>query len=1234
MDLTHDEQFLAARASVRFRPFGDAWEERFPEESLTLGFNLFWERKVELLRAWEGVRDSIAIEALVKAGDARGDARARVAIREKRAPFDCDCSCGSQTCAHVTALLFMVRDFIRESDLDFSSLKAAPRSQTAKRPVVPDPDPAPAPGPCLKQNHLDWLRLMEAARVPEGSGAEACETEDIRICFVAEGIEPGPPGRGGAAGFSVWLDLPANPQKPNAPSGPGDITGVLDSIFDELLFRSVSLPHRDLLEDLARLHRPAAKGDPIRPAGRVFERPLREMLESGCVLWEEPAFAPEAAGFREGAPRRVGPAWIAGGEGEIETALRFLDTGQPAWLAGTEPALYLDPATGSWGAAELDLPPGLDPELWLAAPPCPPEASESMRERLRELFGEDAAQVSAEGAPPLPAAAEIVGDEGPAPGSATDSGCPPYVGDGLLPPEFAFAEIDGEKTPPELLLRVGRYRVLRLEPGGESGERRIPRESLEMDCGDLDFRRLPAVSLHLHYDGIEVLRPVRNLKQSIRGISGDRVVSVDRDLESENTLLEQVEGAGLVPLTERWGFDQDEEELADSLYCFDDVERDGEMVRRLLDLLDGGFEHPRIRVVPDPACPLECARPESWFADFEEEEGSSAEWLRFDCGYLIGGQRVSLLDAVVRYLGTGRGSAAALLRGDLGEEAVFLEAPPGSGRYVAVPASQLRPILQHVSELLDTAPEDGKLPIHLFRAAQIREELEESGAYETPDPSSRLREIRERCRDFSGVRSVELPAGLRAELRPYQREGLSWLQFLREFGLNGILADDMGLGKTVQTLACLLLEKESGRSEGAPSLIVAPTSVLHNWVNEAARFAPDLRVLLLHGPKRHERAHEIAACDLVVTSYPLIERDRETHEAVDWHYVVLDEAQVIKNPKSQTSEAVSRLRSRHRLCLTGTPMENHLGELWNLLNFLVPGFFGSLAKFKQVWQRPIERDGNRQRRDALVRRIGPLILRRTREAVLAELPPRTEILHRIELHPEQAKLYEAVRAALDRRVREALATQGMGRSHLIILDALLKLRQICCHPRLLKTASAQTVDESAKLDAFCELVVGLVEERRKILVFSQFTSMLEILQASLQRLRIPYVTLTGSTRDREGVVSEFQEGAVPVFLISLKAGGAGLNLTAADVVIHYDPWWNPAVEEQATARAHRMGQEKPVFVYRLVTEGTIEERILELQERKAELARDILAAGEGDLGTGETRRLDASDLEALLAPVG
>jgi SNF2 family DNA or RNA helicase len=388
-------------------------------------------------------------------------------------------------------------------------------------------------------------------------------------------------------------------------------------------------------------------------------------------------------------------------------------------------------------------------------------------------------------------------------------------------------------------------------------------------------------------------------------------------------------------------------------------------------------------------------------------------------------------------------------------------------------------------------------------------------------------------------------------------------------------------------------------------------------------------VVMLHGPQRREAFERIPEAAVVFTSYPLLSRDFDLLEQQEWHLVVLDEAQHIKNPKAAVAIHACKLKSAHRLCLSGTPMENHLGELWSLMRFLMPGYLGDEKSFNTRVRKPIERERSQDAQAALKKRVGPLILRRTKDEVAKELPEKTEIIHGIELSQKQTDLYETVRASMDKRVREAIEGKGLAKSHIIVLDALLKLRQICCHPQLLKMPAAHKVVESGKLEYLKEeLLPTLLEDGRRILIFSQFTSMLGLIQEHLQQEGIRHLKLTGQTKDRAAMVKEFQSGEVPVFLISLKAGGTGLNLTAADTVIHYDPWWNPAAENQATDRAHRIGQMKPVFVHKLVCRGTIEERILDLQKHKAALVEALLSEDTSKL------KIDAETLSHLLEPLG
>ncbi len=453
------------------------------------------------------------------------------------------------------------------------------------------------------------------------------------------------------------------------------------------------------------------------------------------------------------------------------------------------------------------------------------------------------------------------------------------------------------------------------------------------------------------------------------------------------------------------------------------------------------------------------------------------------------------------------------------------------------------------------------------------------------------------------------------------------MQFLREYQFNGVLADDMGLGKTLQALAHLLLEKEAGRAD-RPSLVIAPTSLMSNWRREAEKFTPTLKVLTLHGPEREQYFEQLKDYDLILTTYALVLRDEEHYRQYEFHYLILDEAQAIKNAKAKTTQVIYEFNARHRLCLTGTPMENHLGELWSMFRFLMPGFLGALDRFGRLFRVPIEKQGNLDRQAQLRKRLQPFMLRRTKEHVAKELPPKTEIIRTVALEGEQRDLYESVRLAMDKKLRAEINQKGFARSQIMILDALLKLRQVCCDPRLLKLDSAQGIKASAKLEMLMEMLIEMLDEGRKVLLFSQFTSMLELIEQELVKNNIHFSKLTGQTRDRETAINTFQEGKAQVFLISLKAGGTGLNLTAAVTVIHYDPWWNPAVEQQATDRAYRIGQDKPVFVYKLLTEDTVEEKILKLQERKQSLAEGVYT------GSNPTEAsFNQEDLLDLLKPL-
>jgi SNF2 family DNA or RNA helicase len=548
--------------------------------------------------------------------------------------------------------------------------------------------------------------------------------------------------------------------------------------------------------------------------------------------------------------------------------------------------------------------------------------------------------------------------------------------------------------------------------------------------------------------------------------------------------------------------------------------------------------------------------------------------------------------------------------------------PVGTGRYVTVPKDKLAVILEVVVELhqggsgrrdeIEFAP----LSVHALERLRPRVgSFRTRGGAPMPPPALAPPPIAE----------VAVPTGLDATLRPYQAEGLAWLQSLTRRGVGGVLADDMGLGKTLQTIAHLLTEKTAGRMD-RPSLVVVPTSLVGTWQRELARFAPSLLTLVVHGPRRKSAYRAIEDADVVVTTYPILVRDEAELDGRRFHLVILDEAHTIKNTRSHAHRVVKSLDSRHRLCLTGTPMENHLGELWSLFDFLNPGMLGDELAFRRWYRKPIEEQGDETRLAALKSQVSPYLLRRVKSDVAKDLPPKTLLDAPVEIRGRQRDLYESIRVAAHRDVRKAIRERGIRGSTISILDALMKLRQVCCDPRLCLMDAARSVHESAKTDALFALIEAQLAGKHRILVFSQFTSMLRIIGKGLVTRGIRHLTLTGATERRQSVVDAFEAGEAEVFLISLKAGGCGLTLTSADTVIHYDQWWNPAAQDQATDRAYRIGQTKPVFVHELYVAGSVEERMLELQARKRRLADAIL-------GDGPRAPLGEDDVEYLFAPL-
>ena len=609
-----------------------------------------------------------------------------------------------------------------------------------------------------------------------------------------------------------------------------------------------------------------------------------------------------------------------------------------------------------------------------------------------------------------------------------------------------------------------------------------------------------------------------------------------------------------------------------------------------------------------------------WYSDII---GGGQDFFSYQLGILIGNETVSIVPLVVDLISRLDYETLENLPNNK-----TIKFPLADGKVLQISMGRIKPLLRLLIQYgYRTNKNDSNLRMSRYQLL-LMQEAEQAMAATTARWHG-TEEIQVQLQQLTTVTTLPVipkPAGLCTELRDYQQHGLNWLQCLRMSQFGGILADDMGLGKTIQTLAHLQYEKEQGRLTKA-SLIIAPTSLVGNWYEEATRFTPELRVLVFHGTSRHQ--DDFNDYDVVISTYGLIQRDKVRFLDYRFYYLILDEAQSIKNARTKTTQIVQQLQGQYRLCLTGTPLENHLGELWSLFHFLMPGLLGNMKQFRQFFRLPIEKHGDKEKRELLVRRVRPFMLRRTKNQVAKELPAKTEMKLMLELTGAQRDLYETIRMSMEQKVREAITKQGMGKSHIVLLDALLKLRQVCCDPRLLSLPGASMAHGvSVKLSSLMELLDNLMEEGRHVLVFSQFTSMLKLIEEELIARKYGYLQLTGQTKNRQDVVRDFQAGKAPLFLISLKAGGTGLNLTRADTVIHYDPWWNPAVEDQATDRSHRIGQDNPVFVYKLIGAGTVEEAILSMQEKKRQLFEGVLSSD-----IPETMALTEADIAAFFAPL-
>ncbi|GEN28068.1 hypothetical protein HVA01_17140 [Halovibrio variabilis] len=738
--------------------------------------------------------------------------------------------------------------------------------------------------------------------------------------------------------------------------------------------------------------------------------------------------------------------------------------------------------------------------------------------------------------------------------------------------------------------------------------------------------------LRIDYDGISV--PLDDTSQ-VHFQQGNELVDITRQPETEKALVRQLP-SGMAPLVTL---------LAQSNQPSEDFDPASMVLLRDQQLPTHIEEWPDCLATPDEWWPMihqlrqqgvaitfdddfpdepTYLTPDAWYGELEEGGGG---WFTLSLDIDLEGERVSLLPLLGQLLD----HPDFPIEPEPGEvEDATWNVALGDNHFAVLPLGRLRELMSPIIDWLRDNPGRETLALPVTQASQLdalAKQEQWQGRENVQQLAAALHQL---------PPALPTPEAFAGTLRPYQAEGIAWLRFLATLNIGGILADDMGLGKTIQVLAHILDERQRGNLNG-PVLIVATTSLVGNWQAETARFVPTLSALAVVGSKaaRARLLERMGSADIVITTYPLLIRDIEALSAQRFSLAVFDEAQAIKNPAAQTAKAVRGLNAERRLALTGTPLENHLGELWAELDAINPGFLGSQQWFGQHYRRPIEQHADSDARARLLRRIRPLLLRRTKQEVLTDLPEKTDIQRSVELVGKQRELYESLRIAQHERLRQSIEKRGLAQSGIVMLDALLKLRQVCCDPRLVKLDSAQRVTRSVKLELLRELLPELIDEGRHILVFSQFTEMLDLISDALQQDKIAHLMLTGQTPNakRSDYVTQFQRGDVPVFLISLKAGGVGLNLTQADTVIHYDPWWNPAVEAQATGRAHRIGQQNPVFVYKLVASGTVEERIMALQTHKADLASSILAPETHPQDDKGKLAFDENDLAELFAPL-
>jgi superfamily II DNA or RNA helicase len=761
---------------------------------------------------------------------------------------------------------------------------------------------------------------------------------------------------------------------------------------------------------------------------------------------------------------------------------------------------------------------------------------------------------------------------------------------------------------------------------------RVWNETLHVDRGealrgDLVETRAPVIALSFEYQGFVV----RASQQSDRVFCGDggAIVPQRRDREAEQAARMQLESFGVVEL-----------ELLDHYAAAPDCDADYAVQPEGDAQVQCAFvAHalPQLRalgwdVTVDAEFPYRVLHEPPWYSTLAADD-EKPDWFNLELGVEIAGHRIDLLPVLLSRLDD-VAKGQDLLR--LEQRGPCFVQVPGQGGYVELPAEQYRTLVRVLYELYQGDPSGPAFPASRVPAVVgLEESFAQAGfpllTYGGHESRARGRNLSASPSAIASAEDAVISSELRAELRPYQAQGVAWLQKLRAHGAGGVLADDMGLGKTLQTIAHLCTERDAG-TEG-PSLVVAPTSLIGNWRRELERFAPHLRVCVLFGNGRHARRAELGRADVALTSYSVLLRDAEWLGTREFHCLVLDEAQAIKNPRSRASQLAKSLSAKQRICLSGTPVENNLQELWSIFDFAMPGLLGSEEQFRHFYRIPIEQHRDNDKLHALRDQVSPYLLRRMKEHVARELPPKTEVVRPVELRGKQRELYESIRVAAHDKVRSALRKRGVGGSTITILAALTRLRQLCCDPRLVHGEAARGVHESAKYDLLMTLLHEQLAQGRRALVFSQFASMLALISRGLREQGIAHACLTGATTDRDRPVRAFESGQVDVFLISLKAGGTGLNLISADTVIHYDPWWNPAAQAQATDRAHRIGQQKPVFVYNLIAAGSVEERMLGLQQYKRRLAGAVVSSSGQAQGGAAASLLGEAEVEHLLAPL-